>query len=85
MTINKKIESLSEFCDFLFAKISPEEIVDFQLSDEAQERLALLSEKKSAGYLTTIEQEEIDEFLQVNGFLSVLKARAFVRSRQKVS
>jgi hypothetical protein len=58
MTTEKKIESIGEFCDFLFDRISPDEIVDFQLSEGAQERLALLSEKKSAGTLTSLEQTE---------------------------
>lgn len=65
-----------DLLDFLVEKATPEEILAFAPSEAAQERAEELLEKNNAGTLTPDEYAELQQMLQVDRLVSVLKARA---------
>ncbi len=66
----------NDLLDYLIEKATPTEILAFQPSDQAQARAELLLERSSEGTLTPEERAELDQMLQVDRLVSVLKARA---------
>ncbi|MBL8156193.1 MAG: hypothetical protein JNM70_18585 [Anaerolineae bacterium] len=70
------IQAFDELVDFLIAKINPQDILAFKPSDAAQERAELLLERSNSGTLTPEEAAELQQMLQVDRLVSVLKARA---------
>lgn len=66
----------NDLLDYLIEKATPAEILAFQPSDQAQARAELLLERSSEGTLTPEERAELDQMLQVDRLVSVLKARA---------
>jgi hypothetical protein len=65
-----------DLLDFLIEKATPEQILAFKASGAAEERAEVLLEKNSAGTLTPDETAELQQMLQVDRLVSVLKARA---------
>jgi hypothetical protein len=65
-----------EFVEFLIQKLTPEEIVAFKASDEAQARARELLDHNNAGTLTSDEAEELQRMLDFERMFVVLKARA---------
>jgi hypothetical protein len=65
-----------DFLDYLIDKASPQEILAYEASEDAQERAVLLLEKSSAGKLSLEETLELEQMRQVDRLVSVLKARA---------
>lgn len=61
--------------DFLATEPSPQEIIDYFLPDDLQERADYLAEQNSEGLLTYYEREEHDEFLKVDRMFSLLKTK----------
>lgn len=61
---------------FLVEKATPQEILAYTASGAAQERADDLLERSSAGTLTPEETTELEQMLQVDRLVSVLKARA---------
>jgi hypothetical protein len=55
----------AEVLDFLITRPTPEEIVAFKVSAEAQERLRTLLDKNREGTLTEIEAAELDLYEQL--------------------
>lgn len=66
----------NDLLDYLIEKATPAEILAFQPSADAQARAELLLEHSSEGTLTPDERAELDQMLQVDRLVSVLKARA---------
>lgn len=64
-----------EVTDFLAVEPSPQEIIDYFLTDELQQRLDELLDKNSEGEITTSEREELEQFLNVNRMFSLLKTK----------
>ena len=64
------------FLDYLIEKATPAEILAFRPSAEAQERAQTLLDRSSEGTLTPEERAELDQMLQMDRLVSVLKARA---------
>ena len=62
--------------DFLASNPSSQAIIDFKLSQTAQDRISDLLEKNREGPLTPTESMELDEYGRINRFFSLLKARA---------
>jgi hypothetical protein len=62
--------------DFLITRPTPEEIVAFKVSAEAQERLRTLLDKNREGSLTEIEAAELDLYEQLEHMMILLKAKA---------
>lgn len=62
--------------DFLSSSPSLEQIVEFKISDTAQQRLEKLLDKNRESHLTASEQTELDKYLQYRHVLILLKASA---------
>jgi hypothetical protein len=65
-----------EVLDFLLTSPSPQAIIDFHASPDAQERLRDLLEANRQGTLTPEERAELEEASQLNHFVMLLKAKA---------
>lgn len=65
-----------EVLSFLLSAPSPERIVDFHASAEAQARLRYLLEANRAGTLNEAERAELEEASHLNHFVVLLKAKA---------
>jgi hypothetical protein len=65
-----------EVLTFLLSSPTPQRIVEFRASDEAQERLRYLLEANRQGTLSSEERAELDEASQMNHFVTLLKAKA---------
>lgn len=70
-----------EILDFLASTPTPEMIVAYKPSDRLEARLADLLERNSNSTLRQEEQAELDAFLRMDSFFSLLKAKA----RQKLT
>jgi hypothetical protein len=65
-----------EIVDFIAAGTTPETVIDFQPSLEAQQRLAALIEREKADTLSPEEEAELDHFMELEHILRMAKARA---------
>lgn len=79
MSISPPETLFDEILDFLASTPTPEEIIAYQPPEHLQERLDDLLERNREIGLTTDEQRELDQFLQMNRFMSRLKLRARVK------
>jgi len=65
-----------EFLDYLIEKATPQEILAFQASPEAQATAQDLIERNNAGTLTPDETRVLNQMLEFERMMSVLKAKA---------
>lgn len=66
-----------EIVDFIAAGTTPQSVIDFKLSDAAQERLEdLVYQAKTEG-LTGDEKKELDHYLTLEHIMRLIKARAY--------
>jgi hypothetical protein len=65
-----------DIVDFLSASPTPEQIIAFKLSRQAQERLEDLLWKNREEELALAERTELDVYLQLSHLMTLLKARA---------
>ncbi len=65
----------NEVLDFLVSGPTPEQVIAFQASDRAQERLRTLPEANRNGTLTVDEKAELGDMRQVDHFFTLIKAR----------
>jgi hypothetical protein len=65
-----------EIVDFIAAGTTPETVVEFRPSVEAQQRLAALIEHEKTGALSPEEEAELDHFIELEHILRVAKVRA---------
>lgn len=65
-----------EVLAFLLSSPTPQQIIEFQASEAAQERLRYLLEANRQGTITDVERAELDEASQLNHFFMRLKAKA---------
>lgn len=72
-----------QFIEYLAQHVSPDEILAFKASDKEQARLEELTEKNKAGTLTTDEATELEQMLDFNRLMTLLKTRAYVALKQK--
>jgi hypothetical protein len=66
----------AEVINFLVTSPTPQEIVTFKISPEAQARLRTLLDRNREGTLTDAEQAELDLYEQIEHMMILLKARA---------
>ena len=78
-----ELPAYSEVINFLGSGPSAEEIVQFQLSNEAQARAKLLVSKEKDGTLLPSETKELDFYIDLGDFLGVLRAKAQLQLLQK--
>ncbi|MBL8154349.1 MAG: hypothetical protein JNM70_09210 [Anaerolineae bacterium] len=71
---------LDEITDFLAVAPTADEIIAFKPSPVLDQRLHDLLDKNSADLLSPYERAELDEFLRMNHFLTILKAKARLRA-----
>jgi hypothetical protein len=67
-----------EFLDFLVEKVTPAEILAFRASKAAQERANELTERNKDGTITSAEIAELEQLLELDLLLAVLKAKALI-------
>lgn len=65
-----------EFLEYLAQQATPEQILAFGASEEAQRRADELTERNKAGTLTPEEAAELEQMLRFNRIVSRLKAKA---------
>jgi hypothetical protein len=68
-----------EVLDFLIKRPTPEEIIAFKVSSQAQTRLSELLEKNRSLTLNPMELAKLDVYEQLEHMLILLKARALKR------
>ena len=68
-----------EVLDFLIKRPTPEEIIAFKVSPQAQTRLSELLEKNRSATLSPMELAELDVYEQLEHMMILLKARALKR------
>jgi hypothetical protein len=76
MVTLEKVSVLDEVMDFFISNVTPERILEFNLSEGAQEHIRNLLEHNCSGRLTAEEAEELETIGELNDFVSLLKVRA---------
>lgn len=76
MDAPKLISVYDELLDYLIRIASPKDILAFKPTDEAQKRADYLTEQNKAGNLTPEERAELEQLLEFDSLVSVLKAKA---------
>ena len=69
-----------EVMAFLLSSPTPEQIIEFKVSESAQQRLRYLLDGNRNGTLTPDEIEELDVATNVNHFMMRLKAEAHLKA-----
>jgi hypothetical protein len=69
-------KSYEEIVDFFAGGTTPEAVVAFRPSDEAMQRVEQLVAKSKDGTISTEEQSELEDYLQLEHILILAKARA---------
>jgi hypothetical protein len=65
-----------EMVDFMINKNTPEEILDWHPSEEAEERVRDLIAKEHDGAITEQERLELDDQMNLEHIMRLIKARA---------
>jgi hypothetical protein len=65
-----------ELLEYLIEKATPQEILAFQLSEAGQERARYLTERNKSELLTSAEAIELEQLLEFDQLVSLLKAKA---------
>ena len=73
MTATKSYE---EIIDFIAAGTTPETVLAFRPSDSVQQRVAQLVERSRNGSVSAEEQSELEDRLQLEHIMIMVKARA---------
>ena len=69
-----------EVLDFLIKRPTPEDIIAFKVSHQAQSRLEELLSRNRSSTLNSMELAELDVYEQLEHMMILLKARAFKRN-----
>lgn len=72
----KATKSYEEIIDFIAAGTTPETLVAFRPSESVQQRVAELVQHSKDGSLSTEEQSELEDYLQLEHIMIMAKARA---------
>jgi hypothetical protein len=65
-----------EIIEYIAAGTTPQSIINFKLSETAQERLEDLVYLHQTGELTPEDKKELDDFLFMEHIITLIKARA---------
>ena len=76
MVSNVLLPAYDRFLDRILESMSPEQILAFEASEEEQAYAQDLIERNNAGTLTPEESVQLDQMLQFERMMSVLKAKA---------
>jgi hypothetical protein len=69
-------KSYDEIIDFIAAGTTPETVLAFRPSDSVQQRVAELVERSKDGSISSEEQSELEDYLQLEHIMIMAKARA---------
>ena len=69
-------KSYDEIINFIAAGTTPEAVVAFRPSDSVQQRVAELVERSNDGSISSDEQSELEDYLQLEHIMIMAKARA---------
>lgn len=83
MAVSRLSPVFDDFLNFVVEKATPQQILDFRVSDVSQKRAVYLTERKKMGALTSDEAVELDQMLELDLLVSSLKARALKAVSQK--
>lgn len=70
------VRAYDEVVFFLAQGPTRAEIASFQLSEETLQRVRLLLSKKSDGALTSEEQDELDQCVQLDRLMTLIRSQA---------
>lgn len=76
VTTELRTTSRERFMDLLIEKMTPQVILGFHASEEEVERVQELIERNNAGTITPEEAAQLDQIVQFELFMTVLKTRA---------
>jgi hypothetical protein len=76
-TATKTIKVYDEIVDFIASGTTPQSLIDFQLSEAAQERLEDLIYNAKNNALTKDDKRELEHFLTIDHILTLAKAKAY--------
>jgi hypothetical protein len=83
MAIAHMPTTFDKFLDEVVAKMSPEEILAFQLSEEEQDRIDDLLDRNNEGDLNPVEKGELQQIVELERIMSLLKAKAAYALKKK--
>lgn len=69
-------KAYEEVVDFIAAGTTPQNVIAFRPSKEAQDRVSDLLEREKEGNLSASEKSELDHYLQLEHLMRMAKARA---------
>jgi hypothetical protein len=69
-------KSYEEIIDFIAAGTTPERVVAFRPSEIVKQRVIALIERSNNGSISTEEQSELEDYLQLEHIMIMAKARA---------
>ncbi|MCA0456786.1 MAG: hypothetical protein LCI00_22630 [Chloroflexi bacterium] len=81
--MTKLPSSFDRFLDKIFEELTPEYIMAFTMSEEEQERADILLDRNNAGLLTAEEKTELESMLEIERFMTLLKAKALLALTNK--
>ena len=73
---NAAVPSYLEIIDFIAAGTTPQSVIDYGPSPEAQRRVEDLITREKEGQLSPEEKSELDHFMDLEHILRMAKARA---------
>ena len=73
MSTNRAYE---EVIDFIAAGATPSNVITFQPSEEAKQRVSSLIEREKLDVLSPEEKSELDHYMQLEHLMRLAKARA---------
>jgi hypothetical protein len=76
MTITQPTMLLEEITDFLVSSPSAQEIINFKPSEVLEHRALELLQRNRENRLTPEERAEMQEFMRMDHFMTLLKAKA---------
>jgi hypothetical protein len=83
LTETEEFRAYNEVLEFLRGGPSAADIVQFQLSVEARERVQALLAKERTHGLTAAEAKELDFYVELGDFLGLLRAKAMLHLQNK--
>ena len=81
MTWTTARNALDEVCDFMARIPNDEELLEYRMPDDLQERLHHLLDLNGEGELSCCQERELEDFLRANRMMSTLSVK--IRLRQK--
>jgi hypothetical protein len=83
MAVAQMPTTFDKFLDEIVAKMTPEEILTFQLSEAEQDRIDDLLDRNNEGDLTALEKGELQQIVELERIMALLKAKAAYSLSQK--